>query len=63
MTDPLPEPSTISKLELGIHSSFALLAGMKLDLFTPLKDSPLPSEEIAIPLGVGEASSDLCSRQ
>jgi SAM-dependent methyltransferase len=40
---------------MAVHPSFALLAGMKLDLFTPLKDGPLSSKEIAGAIGVGEA--------
>lgn len=55
MAESLPEPSTISRLEMAVHPSFALLAGMKLDLFTPLQDGPLSSEEIATEIGVGEA--------
>ncbi len=51
MTSP-PEPKTIQKL-VDVFPSFALLAGMQLDLFTPLKAGPMRSEQIANTIGVG----------
>jgi ubiquinone/menaquinone biosynthesis C-methylase UbiE len=47
MSETIPQPEIIDGLEMAVHSSFALLAGMKLDLFTPLKDAHLSVEEIA----------------
>ena len=37
------EPKTIQKL-VDVFPSFALLAGMQLDLFTPLKAGPMRPE-------------------
>ena len=47
-----PEPKTIQKL-VDVYPSFALLAGMQLDLFTPLKAGPMRPEQIAKAIGVG----------
>ena len=46
-----PEPKTIQKL-VDVYPSFALLAGMQLDLFTPLKVGPMRPEQIASAIGV-----------
>ena len=51
-TQPL-RPETIEKLEAAVFPSFAMLAGMQLDLFTPLKDGPMTVVELAQALGVG----------
>jgi hypothetical protein len=40
-------PKTIETLADAVYPSFAMLAGMELDLFTPLKDGPLTADEIA----------------
>ena len=53
MTSP-PEPKTIQKL-VDVYPSFALLAGMQLDLFTPLKAGPMRPEQIANTIGVDVA--------
>ena len=53
MTSP-PEPKTIQKL-VDVYPSFALLAGMQLDLFTPLKAGPMRPEQIANVIGVDVA--------
>ena len=53
MTSP-PEPKTIQKL-VDVYPSFALLAGMQLDLFTPLKAGPMRPEQIANAIGVDVA--------
>ncbi len=45
-------PEIINRLSNAVYSSFAMLAGMQLDLFTPLDDGPLSAEEIADTLGV-----------
>ena len=46
-----PEPKIIQKL-VDVYPSFALLAGMQLDLFTPLKAGPMRPEQIADAIGV-----------
>jgi SAM-dependent methyltransferase len=53
MTSP-PEPKTIQKL-VDVYPSFALLAGLQLELFTPLKAGPMRPEQIANTIGVGVA--------
>jgi hypothetical protein len=35
-----PQPTTIQKLSTAVYPSFAMLAGMQLDLFTPLANGP-----------------------
>jgi predicted transcriptional regulator len=52
MTDSAPQPTTIEELEWAVWPSFALVAGIRLDLFTPLKDGPLSAEQLADKLGV-----------
>jgi hypothetical protein len=52
MVDTEPEPVTIERLGSTVHQSFAMLAGMQLDVFTPLKDGPLGVGEIADSIGV-----------
>ena len=52
-TDSSPlQPTTIQKLATAVYPSFAMLAGMQLDLFTPLKDGPMTAEDLADALGV-----------
>ena len=46
---------TISKLRFAADAAFAMLAGMQLDLFTPLKAGPMTAEELAAAIGVGPA--------
>ncbi len=41
MTIETPRSETIDKLASAVYPSFAMLAGMQLDLFTPLKDGPM----------------------
>ncbi len=55
MASPVPRPQTIEKLVGAVYPSFALLAGMQLDVFTPLKDGPLSAEHLAQALGVQPA--------
>jgi ubiquinone/menaquinone biosynthesis C-methylase UbiE len=50
-----PEPKVIKKLATTVYSSFAMLTGMQLDVFTPLKAGPMSAEQIAEAIGV-EAS-------
>ena len=43
---------TINKLRFAVDAGFGMLAGMQLDLFTPLKSGPMTAEELAAALGV-----------
>ena len=45
-------PQRINELRSAADSAFALLAGMQLDVFTPLKNGPMPAEQIAAAIGV-----------
>ena len=53
MTTQSLRPEIIEKLEAAVYSSFAMLAGMQLDLFTPFADGPMSVDELAQALGVG----------
>ena len=55
MASPVPRPETIEKLVGAVYPSVAMLAGMQLDVFTPLKDGPLSAEHLAQALGVHPA--------
>lgn len=46
------QPTTIQHLATAVFPSFAMLAGMQLDVFTPLKESPLSAVQLADVLGV-----------
>ena len=50
-TAPL-QPTTIQKLATAVYPSFAMLAGMQLEVFTPLKDGPLTATQLADAIGV-----------
>ena len=52
MTDSVPEPVILDSLEDTIFRAMSVLAGMQLDLFTPLKDGPLSANQIAASIGV-----------
>jgi hypothetical protein len=39
------KPEVISKLRFAVDGGLAMLAGMQLDLFTPLKKGPMTAEE------------------
>ena len=45
-------PEIINSLADAVFPAMAMLAGMKLDVFTPLKDGPLTTGEIAAEIGV-----------
>ena len=45
-------PETINKLRSAAEAAFAMLAGMQLDVFTPLKNGPLTAAETAAAIGV-----------
>jgi hypothetical protein len=46
MGDTISTPKTVNKLTAAVDAAFAMLAGMQLDLFTPLKDGPMTAEEL-----------------
>lgn len=52
MAESGPDPAAIDKLEWAVWPSFALLAGVQLDLFTHLKDGSMSVEQIARRVGV-----------
>ena len=52
-TSSLPrETKTVKKLATAAYPSFALLAGLQLDVFTPIKDGPMSIKQIAEAIGV-----------
>ena len=53
MEAPRSRPETIDKLRFAVDGAFAMLAGMQLDVFTPLKDGPMTSKQIAEAIRVG----------
>lgn len=58
MVSPTPlgsEENPIEKITQMVYPPFAMLAGMQLDLFTPLKDGPMSAEQIADTIGVSSA--------
>jgi hypothetical protein len=52
MADSTPQPETINKLRFGADAGLAMLAGMQLDVFTPMKDGPMTAEQVANAVGV-----------
>jgi Dimerisation domain len=56
-TQPGTNPKTIETLADAVYPSFAMLAGMELDLFTPLKDGPLTADQIARAAGTDRAKT------
>jgi SAM-dependent methyltransferase len=52
MSESTPQPKRINELLNTVYPSFALLAGMELDLFTPLQDGPLGADQLAGAIGV-----------
>lgn len=53
MESSIPQPDTIRKLRFAADFAFAMVAGMQLDLFTPLKGGPMTAEKLAHAIGVG----------
>jgi predicted O-methyltransferase YrrM len=45
-------PEKIERLAMAVYPSFAMLAGIELDVFTILKDAPLTGGQVATALGV-----------
>ena len=52
MTSEPQRPETIERLGRAIYPSLAMLAGMELDLFTPLKDVPMTNRQLADALDI-----------
>ena len=52
MTDSIPEPVIIDGMGDTVFRGMSVLAGMQLDLFTPLKDGPLSADQLAASIGV-----------
>jgi 2-hydroxy-4-(methylsulfanyl)butanoate S-methyltransferase len=52
MEDSVPRPDTINNLRSAANGAFAMLAGMQLDVFTPLKAGSRTAEQIAAAIGV-----------
>ena len=48
-------PETINRIADGAYPALAMLAGMQLDLFTPLERGPMTAEEIAQAIEVDSA--------
>lgn len=48
-------PTAIMRNVYGVYQSLAMVAGMELDVFTPLKDGPLDADTLAQSLGVQTA--------
>ena len=46
------QPEIINNLKFGVDAGLAMLAGMQLDLFTPLKDGPMSAEQLSSVIGV-----------
>ena len=55
MTNSVPQPETIQKLGAAPFPAFAMVAGMQLELFTPLGTGAMTAEQLAKALGVGDA--------
>jgi cyclopropane fatty-acyl-phospholipid synthase-like methyltransferase len=53
MENSIPRPDTINKLRFAADAAFAMLAGMQLEVFTPLKAGPMTAEQIAAAIGIG----------
>ncbi len=52
MEHAIPRPYTINKLRFAVDSALAMLVGMQLDVFTPLKDGPMTADQVAKAIGV-----------
>jgi hypothetical protein len=52
MEDEPLTPRRINQLRSEADAAFAMLAGMQLDLFTPLKNRPMTAEQIVAAIGV-----------
>jgi predicted O-methyltransferase YrrM len=48
----MPRPEHVERLAMAVYPSFAMLAGMELDVFTTLDDAALTGGQVAAALGV-----------
>ena len=55
MESPASQPETINKLRFAADAAFAMLAGMQLDVFTPLHGGPKTAQDMAHAIGVAPA--------
>ena len=55
MANALSKPEMVNKLRFAVDAGFAMLAGMQLDLFTPLKSGSMTAEQLAAAIGVSPA--------
>jgi SAM-dependent methyltransferase len=53
MENTIARPDTIDNLRFSVDAAFAMLAGMQLDVFTPLMHGPMTVEQIANAIAVG----------
>ena len=53
MPDAISQPEIFKKLRAGANAAFAMLAGIQLDVFTPLKAGSMTAEQLAATMGVG----------
>jgi SAM-dependent methyltransferase len=53
MEQRMPRPDTIQALRWGADAAFAMLAGLQLDVFTPLQGGPLTTAQLAEAIEVG----------
>lgn len=53
-TEPL-QRKVIDRHTMAVYQPIAMLAGMQLDVFTPLRNGPRSAEEVATAIGVDEA--------
>ena len=53
MEIPASQPTVVNRLRFAADAAFAMLAGMQLDVFTPLQNGPMSAEDIAGAIGVG----------
>jgi len=52
MESPISRADTVNKLRFAADAAFAMLAGMQLDVFTPLHSGPMTADQIANAIGV-----------
>ena len=52
MIDSMPQLAIFEQISDGVYQSNAMIAGVRLNLFTPLNDGPMSAEQIADAIGV-----------
>ena len=53
-------PTIVMRNAFAVYPPFAMLAGMELDLFTPLKDGPMDAVTLAKSVSVQAANCHPC---